>query len=746
MGSLIGAPVPRIEGPEKVTGRTAYAGDFALPGLLHGRILRSPHPHARIVRVDTTRARQVPGVRAVITGQDVRGHLVGKTMRDMPVLCWDRVRFVGDRVAAVAAETLEAAEAALALIEVEYEELPAVFDPAEAMKPEAPLLHDDVASYGGPPPERLAPDVHNGATRLVWRKGDPERAFAEADLVLEHTFRIPPRHQGYIEPHVSIVALDDDGRIQLWAACKTPFRARTQLASALGIPPEQIRVNVVSVGGDFGGKGDVVDAPIAYFLARQAGAPVKIGMTYNEDLATSNPDQYTTVTIRSGVMRDGRIVSRSVRAVHACGAYAALKPNAAHSTWHQVGGCYLLPNASFRFLQVYTNTAPGGYFRAPGAHQLIFATECHTDLLARELGMDPADFRLKNFMGEGEDDAIGTRMEHIRAREVLQAALDAADWRAAREGAYRGRGIALFGRQTGAGPSGAVLTAELDGKISLLSPTFDVGPGTHTIVQQLVADDLGLPLDRVRVTVGDTDVSPFDEGPRASRVTYTEGTAVMMACAELKSRLAEPAAELLGCPPSEVEYRDGAFHGGGQTVDLARVVAMADSGNPVTVRIERVAPETDEVRYYCAQVAEVEVDPETGQVRVHRLITAHDVGTIINPVTHQGQIEGGAITGIGLALTEELVVEDGRTINGNLGDYKLPTVADIPLLETVLVYSGGGTGPHGAKAIGEWSNNAPPAAIANAVADAVGVRIFELPLTSERVYRALDHAASAVKS
>jgi CO/xanthine dehydrogenase Mo-binding subunit len=691
--------------------------------------------------VDTSEAERIPGVRAVLTGEEVRDRHVGKTLRDMPVLCWDRVRYVGDRVAAVAADSVEIAEEAVQAIVVEYEELPAVYDPLEAMRPDAPLLHDDVSSYLGPPPERLAPDVHNGATRLFWRRGNLEEGFASADLVMEHEFRIPTRSQGYIEPHACTVLINTDGRIELWAANKTPFRGRTQFATAIGVPEDRILVHVTNVGGDFGGKGDVVDAPIAYYLARKAGRPVSIVLSGAEDFATSNPDQYTHVTIRSGVKRDGRIVARSMHTVHASGAYAALKPNGAYSTWHQVGGCYQIPNGEYEFLQIYTNTAPGGYFRAPGAHQFVFATECHNDLLAAELGMDQGEFRLKNIMSEGQDDQIGVTMEHIKAREVLEAALTAADWRSPKP-TNVGRGIALFGRQNGGGPSGAILTAETDGTISMVSPTIDVGTGTHTIMKQLVAEDLGLPLDKISVTIGDSDHVPYDEGPRASRVTYTEGTAVMKACAELRQRLSEPAAELLGCPVGEVQLRDGAFHGDGRSVSLAEVVAIADSGNPVTARIEQVAPELDEVRYYCAQVAEVEVDPETGQVTVRKLVSAHDVGAIINPVTHQGQIDGGATTGIGMALTEEFVLEDGRTINPHLGDYKMPTIVDIPPLDTVLVESGGGRGPHGAKAIGEWSNNAPPAAIANAVANAIGVRVFELPVTSERVYRAMQERGS----
>jgi CO/xanthine dehydrogenase Mo-binding subunit len=735
--SVIGAPVPRAEGPDKVTGRAIYTSDVALPGMLFAKILRSPYPHARMLGIDDSAAREMPGVRAVVTGQHVPGLFVGKVMRDMPVLCWDRVRFIGDRVAAVAAESEAAAEAAIAAIRVEYEELPAVFHPLEAMEPRAPLIHEDIAAYEGAPRDKLATDVHNGQTRLVYGKGDVERGFSSADRVFQHEFRVPSRHQGYIEPHVNLVSIDEDGRVQLWSSSKAPFRARTQLAKAVGLPEEEILVHVVNVGGDFGGKGDSVDAPIAYLLAKEAGRPVKLLTTYSEDLATSNPSHPTVIKIRSGVTHDGRLVARSVHTYHACGAYAALKPNAMLSVWHHVGGAYRVPHAEFEFLQVYTNTTPGGYFRAPGAHQHTFALESHTDLIAAELGMDPAEFRLLNMIEEGEEDGAGNHLRGIKARDVLRAAHDAVDWNGTRPGPNRGRGIGLFGRLIGGGPAGAVLTAEVDGSLTVLVPTFDQGVGTHTIVQQVAAADMGLPLDRVRVVVGDTDVAPYDDGPRASRVTYTEGQAVLKACADLRARLGEPAAQLLDCVERDVVYRDGVFSAEGREAALGKVAARADDGQGATVRVQLDSPLIEDVTYFCAQIAEVEVDPATGQVRVERMVTAHDVGTIINPITHQGQIDGGVATGIGLALMEELIMEGGRITNAHLGEYKLPTVCDMPPVETVLVHSGGGTGPFEAKAIGEMANNSPPAAVANAVADAVGARLFELPITAERVLNAI---------
>jgi len=664
----------------------------------------------------------------------------------MPVLCWEVVRFVGDRVAAVAADTQEAAEEAMGLIDVDYEELPAVFDPLEAMQPSAPRLHEDVAAYEGAPKDLLALDVHNGLTRLAWHKGDVEQGFREADLVLEHTFRIPGRHQGYLEPHAGVVAIDPDGRIQVWASVKNPFGVRSQMAKALGLSEDRIRMNVVNVGGEFGGKGDGIDLPIAYFLARESGRPVKIVMNYAEELTASNPAHPTVITIRSGVKPDGRIVARSLRAVHASGAYGALKANSSLATWHYAGGQYRVDNARLEFLQIYTNTVPGGYYRSPGAVATAFAIDSHTDIIAEELGMDPAEFRLRNFIGEGEEDAVGHRLRNVRFREVLQAALRAADWKKPKR-LNCGRGIALSGRHISGGDTGVILTAEPDGTFTVLSPTIDQGSGTHTILRQLVAEQMKVPIEEVRVLIGDTDTTPRDSGVRASRVTYVAGNAVMQACGKLREQLLRHAARRLECGADEIEFDGGKFwlrQDPGQQITLRRVVTQASE--PMTVSVYEDYPYPEDISYICAQVAEVEVEPETGAVQVHRIVSAHDVGTIINPISHQGQIDGATIMGMGQGVMEELVMENGRITNASLGDYKLPTAADIPELKTVLVKSGGGVGPLDSKPIGEFANNGPPAAIANAVADAVGVRLFELPITAEKIYRSLKERKLAKRN
>ncbi|OGQ50769.1 MAG: hypothetical protein A3I10_06675 [Deltaproteobacteria bacterium RIFCSPLOWO2_02_FULL_57_26] len=740
--SVIGASIPRAEGAEKVSGRALYTADVKLPGMLWGKVLRSPHPHARIVRIDASRAAEVEGVRAVVTGKDVPGLLSGQSIRDIPVLCWDKVRFVGDRVAAVAAETPDAAEEALGRIEVEYDVLPAVFDPLAAMQPDAPRLHDNVAGYEGPPQELLIPDVPNGLTRLTWSKGNVEQGFREADLVLEHTFRIPIRHQGYIETSAGVVAIGDDGRIQVWISTKTPLATRSQVAKAIGVPEERIRLNAVNVGGDFGGKCGPMDVPIAYLLAQKARRPVKIVMTYSEELTAGNPSHPSVITVRTGVKRDGRMVARYLRAVHSTGAYGGHKPIRASIGGAGTAGPYRIDHTFMEAIHVYTNTVPGGFWRAPGALQAMFAVESHIDLVARELDMDPAKFRLKNIIGEGEENALGVRLQGVKARATLQAALDAAGWKRPKPGPNYGRGVAMYERFTGAGPGWVILTSETDGSFTLLTVNGDQGTGLRTVLCQTVAEEMGVPLEQVRVVVGDTDAAPFniDIGFGGSRSTNIGGRAVIQACSELREKLVTQAAQTLDCPKDQVVYRAGRFwnrEDRRRALSLREVVAKAGGGGPisVTAKIE-IAIERSSTSFV-AQVAEVEVDPETGQVKLHRFITAHDVGTIINPIGHQGQIDGGAVMAIGAALMEEITVENGQVTTPHLGDYKLPSIADIPRLKTVLVHSDSGPGPYEAKAIGEMANVSPPAAIANAVADAVGVRLFELPITSEKVYNAL---------
>jgi CO/xanthine dehydrogenase Mo-binding subunit len=740
--SVIGAPVARVEGVEKVSGRAIYAADVQLPGVLWGKILRSPYPHARIVRVDTSQALKIAGVQAVLTGKDVAGHYRGKSIRDVPVLCWDKVRYVGDRVAAVAAETLDAAEEAIGRIEVEYEELPAVFDPIKAMEPGSPNLHEDPGAYDGVNKDILGKGVSNMVNHLSWSKGDIEKGFREADVVLEHTFRLPLRSQGYIEPQSVMLAIEEDGAVRAWASTKTPFAARNELSKAIGLPPDRIRVQPVNVGGDFGGKGGSGDLPIAYFLAQRTKRPVRITLNYGEDLTTTNPDHLSVITVRTGVKRDGRMVARHVRAVHASGAYGGLKPGGGSIGGAGTVGPYRIENTFLEAIQVYTNIVPGGFWRAPGAIQAMFAVESHTDLVAREIGMDPGEFRLRNLVGEGEENALGRKWNEVKSRETLQAALDAAGWKKPKPGPNYGRGVAMYERGTGAGKVWINLTAERDGTLEILMVSGDQGTGLKTVLCQAVAEAMEVPVEGVKVRVGNTSEAPasVDIGFGGSRSTNIGGHAALQACGELRAKLIAQAARVLGCEAANVVYGAGRFSAPDnrrRSLSLSEVVGAGEG--PITVSVQLEVPRKGSSTSFVAQVAEVEVDQETGKVSLHRFVTAHDVGTIINTLGHQGQIDGGAMMAIGAALTEELVLDEGKMTTQNLGEYKLPNIADIPELKTVLVHSKGGPGPYEAKGIGEMANVSPPAAIANAVHDAVGVRIFDLPITSEKIYRALKN-------
>jgi CO/xanthine dehydrogenase Mo-binding subunit len=739
--SMIGAGVGRVEGAEKVSGQAQYAADVHFPDALWGKILRSPYPHARIVRIDTSKVWQIDGVKAVVTGKDEPNHFQGKSIRDIPVLGWDKARFIGDRVAAVAAETRDAAEEALNLIAVEYEELPAVFDPLEAMKPGAPILHDDASAYDGAPQEIMVKDIPNVCNRLTWGKGDIERGFRESDLVLEHTFRIPMHHQGYLEPQAFMLKIEDGGQVLAWSSTKGPFGTRSQFAKATGVPAGQIRINTVNVGADFGGKSGAGELPIAYFLAKRANRPVKIVLTHTEELTTMNPDHYTVVTVRTGVKRDGRMVARYLQAIHGTGAYAGMKPGRASIGGAGTAGPYRIDNTFMEALQVYTNTIPCGFWRAPGAIQAVFATESHMDLIARELKMDPAKFRLMNLVAEGEENALAKSWRDVKAKETLQAVLDAAGWNKPKRSPNYGRGLAMYERGTGSGKVWVVLTAELDGTFTVLTVAGDQGTGLRNVLCQTVASEMEIPYDRVRCRVGNTSDVPFsvDVGFGGSRSTNINGHAAIKACVELRARLAEQAARVFNCSEDQVDYKSGQFFKrNDRRHSLTAANVVADSGGPITVSVDLEVPRKGSSTSFVAQVAEVEVDHETGRVKLRNFFTAHDVGTIINPISHQGQIDGAAIMAIGTGLMEELIGDNGKITTTNLGEYKIPNISDIPKFKTVLVHSKCGPGPYDAKGIGEHTNVSPPAAIANAVHDAVGVRIFDVPISAEKVFVALQ--------
>ena len=733
----VGKPVTRVEGPQKVMGQARYPADVLIPGTLWGRALRSPVSHARIVRIDTSQAKQVPGVRAVLTAADIPDTRMGRRLLDMPVLAREKVRFIGERVAAVAAEDKDVAEEAAELIEVEYEDLPAVFDPIEAMQEGAPILHDNINSYQGLPEPVQEPTnryIHN-----LWTKGDVEQGFAEADLIFEHTFTLSRQHQAFLEPHACLVHVDDTGRAQVWANSKVPFPLRNQIAATVGLDPESVRINVAHIGGDFGGKGDPMDMPLSYFLAKASGRPVKMVMSYMEEFMAGNPRHPAVITIRSGLKRDGTLVVREARAVFNGGAYGAFKPSVAVNLLgaSDLGGSYRIPHVYIESNIVYTNTIPCGFMRGPGSPQSVFAAESHMDMIAQEMGIDPLELRLRNALQEGDTNPTGRALSQVHAEATLDKAAEAAGWGTAKARPFVGRGIALYDRHTGGTQSSATVLAEADGTITLRSPTFDVGTGTHTILQQLIAEEFTLPLEAVTVVTIDTDSGPFDGGVAGSWVTHSAGQATLQATQQLRQRLMGVAAKLLSSSEEQVRLQDGRFladSDSGRSLSLAQVAASAaTAGEPASAQVSYTPEGGRDITSFCAQVAEVEVDPETGQVTVRRFVSVHDVGTVLNPLSHQGQIEGGIIQGLGYALMEELRVEQGQVTTGHFGEYKIPTIRDIPELTTLLLEEPSGPTPYQGKGIGEISNCPVAAALANAVADATGVRITDLPITAEKL-------------
>jgi CO/xanthine dehydrogenase Mo-binding subunit len=736
---IVNKPVPRVEGADKVSGKLRYAADFEIPGSLSAKILRSHLPHARIVRIDTSMAAQLPGVHAVITEADLPPVMVGLRMKDMPPLARDRVRYVGEPVAAVAADNAEIAEEALGLIDVKYEELPFVADPIEAIRPGAPVLHDNPAHYKNAP-ER-ATELPNIQSYGQWSNGDLEAGFKKAARIFEHTFRTPLGFHGYIEPHACTVQVHDDGRIEMWASNKAPFTLRDRFARDLNLDPSRVKVHILPVGGDFGGKTSVVEAPVCYFLAERTRRPVRMVLDYNEELTAVSHRHPAVITLRTGVDGNGNLCALHARAVFSGGGYAALKANAEVTVQgpRRIASYYRIPAIQVETICAYTNQVPCTQTRTPGSPQTTFAMESQIDIIARELGMDPVEFRMKNLLNDGEPTPFGQKLKGIVVKQTLQRAVATGGWKKPKTRNV-GRGVAVYERPSGAGKSGAAISIDADGSVTVNLGVPDVGPGIHTVVQQIVSEVLDLPRERVRIRVEDTDSSPYDSGTGGSKSTNSVGTAAYQAVSEIKEKVLALAAERLGCGPAELREVKGRYAAPGRKpipfADLMRLAVEQNRGTLTHLSIYE--PSRAPITSYAAQVAEVEVDPATGQVRVTKLTTVHDSGTVLNHLSYQGQIDGGVVTGLGFALMEDSSLVDGRMVTANLGEFKMATMADLPKLTTILMQDTAGPAPFQGKAIAEIPNVPTAAAIANAIEDAVGVRLCDLPLTSEKIYAALN--------
>jgi CO/xanthine dehydrogenase Mo-binding subunit len=706
--------------------------------MLWCKVLRSPISYGRIKRIETTRALALPGVRAVATGEDVKGLLIGRKIYDMPILADGIVRFIGEKVAAVAADSEAIAEQAVELIEVEYEEMEPLLDPLQAVKPAATLLHPNVSGYRGLLHPIKTPS--NIFVDMTWEKGDIETGFREADIIVENTFTTKPVHQAYIEPHACVVQAQRESQADIWACSKVPFALREQVARAFGKGLDDFTVHPCYIGGCFGGKGDFMDVPVCYVLSLKSGRAVKMVMDYSEEFVAGNPRHAAVVRVKTGVNKVGRLVAHQMEYVFDSGAYGAFKPQGYLVGPKEAAGPYRIPNVSIEEKIVYTNKIPCGHMRAPGDPQAFFANESHMDIVAQRLGMDPVGFRQKNLLRDGDVSPIGDVIPHIKSTEILNSAVQSSGYRRSKRKQI-GRGIALAQWLPHGGECHAFVTIDGQGTVTVATAMLDQGAGTHTAMRLVAAEELNLPLAKVAVATLDTSEVGPDTGIGASRGTRIFGHATRLAAVEAKQQLLEVASYKLGIAKEELSLAgDGAVRAAdGKSMSYGEIAQA--SGEGIRGHGFYKNFESGPEAALCAQIAEVEVDVETGQVTLKQFTTAHSTGTVLNPLMHQGQIDGGVVMGIGYALMEEVMIDGGKVMTTNFGESKIPSIMDIPPLRTVIQQNPVGNGPYGAMSIGEQPVIPTAPAIANAVYDAVGVRIYDLPITAEKVLNALKKRA-----
>lgn len=740
----IGQPLPRPDAVAKVTGAAKYTDDYVFPNMLHAATLRAGVPHARIVRIDTQRAKALPGVVAVLTHADVPGHKThGLVYDDWPVLCGDKVRYVGDAVAIVAAETRAIAEHAIGLIEVVYEPLPVVDDPVAALAPDAPRVHE-----GG----NLLKHIHVA-------KGDLERGFAEAEVIVEREYQTACTEHAFLEPECAIGKMTDDGRVEVYVGSQIPYADRRQVAAALGVPEERVRIIGTYIGGGFGGKEDIAGQIHVALLAQVTGRPVKMLYRRSESLIFHPKRHAVKFKVKVGARRDGRFTAMRIELWGDTGAYASLGDKVMTRAATHASGPYEVPNVEIDCYAVYTNHVPAGAFRGFGVTQSAFAIESAIDELAHRLQLDPLDIRRRNALRIGSVTNTGAV---IRESAGLLACLDRVSEALRAEGTPRvfrkpdapnkvyAWGIAAAYKNTGLGggaPDRSEVEVEAypDGSAEVRTSAAEIGQGLNGVLAAIAAEELGIPFERVHVLLSDTDLTP-DGGPTtASRQTYVTGNAARLASIELRRQLAGVAAEMLDASPEALRFEDGRVHYDGRAVSIGEVVRQARAEGMLTKSHTLYeAPKTQPLGTggdmhfafsYAAQAALVEVDTETGEVNCVKVISATDVGRAINPLALQGQIEGGIVMCLGNALTEAFIQERGVPYTDRFARYKMPSIRHTPAILSFIVEDETAAGPYGAKGVGEISSIPTTPAITNAIFAATGVRVVNLPVDQDWLLR-----------
>ena len=757
---VVGKSILRVDGLDKVTGNTVYGSDFDLPGSLVGKILRSPYPHARIVSIDTSAAEALPGVRVVLTGADTDGHTFGfqgvinKQLADKMPLERDKVRFIGDEVAAVAADDEHTALAALDLIDVEYEELPAVFDPFEARKDGAPVIHEGV--------DRNVIDVFD------YGIGDVDQALADADVTVTGTFYSSPVHPVAMETHQALAQWDARGRLTMYASTQMPFQLRTHLSNVLGLTEGDVKIVKMPTGGGFGGRMEMHPLdPIAALLARRAGRPVRIQYSRQEEFQATRFRHPIHMKLTLGAKADGTMTAFDLDMLVDSGAYVAQACGVARVGSKNAMSLYRVANTRVHSEIAYTNNPYASAYRGYGNPQVNFAHEVLVTELAEKLGMDELELRIQNGNHENSETYFGQLIGSCEYEEVIRSGRELSGWddihgkQQVSGSKVRGLGMASCinvgggARDQGdSDSSGCVVIMQDDGSVTVNTGGQEIGSGGATVFSQIVAEELGVAIDRINLEQSDTDVMPWDIGAHAQRNVFCGGHAVLTAAREAKKVLLEEIVRQLECAEEDVSVYDSNVYIAGipepqaTLQDIARGAHFRTGGqliwgkgfyDPPTVKTDPKGFGNQSAAYtFGAQFAEVEVDVDTGHVDVVRLVGINDVGVAINPAGVEGQIEGGALQGIGQATTELMHIEDGELLNSMMHNYGVPTALDAPPIVAHIVESSEPTGPFGAKGVGEATVVPTCAAVSNAVYDAIGVRITELPLSPERVLEALD--------
>ncbi len=752
--NVVGTRPIRHDGTDKVTGRARYGADITLPGLLYGKVLRSPHAHARIKSIDTSRALALPGVKAVVTSADFpqplglaadqsEGAMVNPKFQSNNCLAADKVLYKGHAVAAVAATSAHVAEEALSLIDVEYEVLPPVLDVLEAMKDDAPIVHERLATAsnpnirpGGLRPEGDTAKPSNIANHFVFEIGDPKKGFEEADLIVEREYRTAPVHQGYIEPHSATALWNPDSNLTIWCSSQGHFAIRDYTASVLGMPVSKIKVIPMEIGGGFGGKTTIYLEPVAAILSKKTGQPVKLTMSRTEVFEGTGPTSGSYIRVKMGVNKQGRITAADATLVFEAGAFPGSPVNP---------GCqcmfspYDIPNARTEGYDVVVNKPKVAAYRAPGAPAAAYAAETVVDEICEKIGMDPLEFRLLNGSKEGSRRVSGPRFPRIGYLEMVQAAKEHDHYKTPVQGPNRGRGIATGFWFNGTGPSSALASVTADGTITLVEGSPDIG-GTRAVAAMHVAEVLGIPVEDVKPSVGDTDSIGFTSMTGGSGVAFKTGWACYEAAQDIKRQMIARAARIWDVSPDDVNYSDGVIsHKSDPELKLTfKQLAgrLNATGGPIAGRAN-VDPRGVGGTFAMCMV-DVEVDPDTGKVDILRCTTLLDAGKAIHPSYVEGQMQGGTVQGIGWALNEEYVFSDkGQMLNSSFLDYRMPTSLDLPMIDTVIVEVANPGHPYGVRGVGEVSIVPPMAAIANAIHRAVGVRMRKLPMSPGNILESL---------